>query len=335
MNFKRSIKTKWQAIQNQLSNQYLQMRNKQVNYLLALLLVFVAAIQPVNAQTSRALSLQEAIELGVKNSYELKMNQAKVMEASAAVKEALDARLPDASASAAYLRLTHPTIDLKAKTGSGSGSSQPAPGVSSAAYAITNVSMPLYAGGRIKYGIQSLKYLEEAAKLDADNDREAVVMNIINAYDNLYKAQAAVKVVKENLESNRQRVKDFSNLEKNGILARNDLLKSELQTSTVELALLDAENNARLANYNMTLMLGLSESTEIIPSIGSITPANNLKALEEYVQLALQNRKDLAAVALRKKASTVGVQAAKGELYPSLAVTGGNVSETIANLIPM
>ena len=60
---------------------------------------------------------------------------------------------------------------------------------------------------------------------------------------NLYKAKTAIGLVKENLEQAQQRVKDFTNIEKNGLLARNDLMKAELQASNVELALLDAETN--------------------------------------------------------------------------------------------
>lgn len=307
------------------------MKNRRISYLLTLLII-LAAFTSANAQTKRALTLQEAIDLGVKNSGQLRLNQAKVMEASAAVKEALDRRLPDATVSASHVRLTHPTVNLKVKS-SGGGASTESPSVSSATYGIANVSLPLYAGGRIKYGIESAKFLEEAARLDSENEREAVVMNIINAYDNLYKAQSAVTVVRENLESNRQRVKDFGNLEKNGLLARNDLLKAELQSSSVELSLLEAENNASLANYNMVLLLGLPDATQITTDIASLKTAGSLKNLEEYVQLGLQNRKDIAALAVRKKAAATGIKAAKGELYPSVAVTGGYVAANIPNLV--
>ena len=125
--------------------------------------------------------------------------------------------------------------------------------MSQAAYGIVNASLPIYAGKRIKYGIESSKYLEKAASLDADNDREEVIMNTIDAYNNLYKAKAEVRLINQSLEQARQRVKDFANLEKNGLLARNDLLKAQLQASNIELSLVDAENNAKLSNINMNL----------------------------------------------------------------------------------
>ncbi|MEI9934983.1 MAG: TolC family protein [Ferruginibacter sp.] len=106
---------------------------------------------------------------------------------------------------------------------------------------MANASLPIYSGGKLQYAIESAKYLEQAAKLDADNNRDEVIFNTVNAYANLYKAEAAVKLVKENLEQANQRDTDFINLEKNGLIARNDLLKAELQSSNVELALADAQ----------------------------------------------------------------------------------------------
>ena len=59
------------------------------------------------------LTLNEAIELGIKNSKQLKLSQARIDEAVAATKQATEARLPDASISGSYLRLTEPHISLK------------------------------------------------------------------------------------------------------------------------------------------------------------------------------------------------------------------------------
>jgi outer membrane protein len=306
-----------------------------------LMIMVLAVLGSITAigQSARTLTLTEAIDLSIKNNKNLKSSQAKIEEATAAVENALNRKLPDASVSGSYLRLSSANIDIKSKSSSTStgGGTAPADGSSpkanQAAYGIANVSMPLYAGGRINYGIESAKYLEEAARLDADNQKEEVVQNTINAYANLFKSRAVVDIVKENLEAQRQRVAQFSNLEKNGLLARNDLLRAQLQTSNVELSLLDAENNWKLSNINMDLMLGLPENTELAADSASLQQTSAVKSIDEYEQLAIQSRKDVAALELRKKAAATGVKAAKGEAYPSLALTGGYVAATIPNVL--
>ncbi|MBX2933120.1 MAG: TolC family protein [Ferruginibacter sp.] len=161
-------------------------------------ILFIATLfcfQVLHAQESRTLTLQEAVDLSLKNSHKLKSNEAKILEATAKVKEAEEKKLPDASISGSYLYLpVKANINLKSGPGNGGG-----PSINQAIYGIANVSLPIYNGGKINYGIQSSKFLEQAVKLDAENDKETVTLNIISACINLYKAYQAIELVKENL----------------------------------------------------------------------------------------------------------------------------------------
>ncbi len=294
-----------------------------------LLAVSLFLLQILEAQETRTLTLKDAIDLSLKNSKQLKSNEAKILEATANVKEAEERKLPDAGISGSYLYLPfQPSIDIK--TGSGSGGS---PSVHQAVYGIASVSLPLYNGGKIKYGIESAKFLEQAVKLDAENDRGAVAFNIINACINLYKAHQAIELVKENLAQSQQRVKDLTNLEKNGLLARNDLMKSELQSSNIELTLLDAESNYKLACVNMNIMMGLPEQTILIPDKSGLALPTGVKTIEEYEQDAIQNRQDIGAIGFRKKSADINIQSIKADKYPSFSLTGGYIAADIPKFL--
>ena len=290
-----------------------------------LLIAALMMMQFTQAQETKTLTLTEAVELGLKNSNQLKVNEAKILEASANLKEAEDRKLPDASVTGSYLYLPlNPSIDMK--TGSGSAGT---PSVHQAVYGIANVSLPLYNGGKIKYGIESAKLLEQAVKLDAENDRSAVIFNITNACINLYKAYTSIGLVKENLLQQQQRIKDLTNLEKNGLLARNDLLKAELQSSNIELTLLDAESNYKLASVTMNIIMGLPEQTILIPDKSGLALPTSIKTIEEYEQDAILNRKDIAALNFRKKNAGISLKTIKADKYPSIALTGGYVAADI------
>lgn len=302
---------------------------------LFVMICLLAGALPAAAQNVKRLSIQEAIDLSLKNSKQLKSRQAQIDEAIASIGEATDTRLPSLAVSGSYLRLNSPHIDLKTGKDSSStgGSGKGSPQVSQAAYGIVNLSLPIYAGGKIRYGIESARYLEKAARLDGDNDREGIAINTINAYSNLYKANAAVNIVRENLNGANQRVKDFSNLEKNGLLARNDLLKAQLQASNVELSLLEAESNARIAAVNMSIMIGLPEETALsTDSIGYQPPAQSASVLD-WENRALQSRKDLAALSYREKASNTAIKIAIADYYPSLALTGGYIAAYVPHVL--
>lgn len=299
--------------------------------ILALLLAF--SVQLI-AQETKKLGLHEAIELSLQNNKQLKSNQAKIDEAVAAVKEAKEKKLPNASVSGAYMRLSSANIDMKTKSSStppAQGSASPDP--NQAMYGILNISQPLYTGGKIKYGIQSAEFLEKASRLDAENDQAGVIQNTLEAFANLFKANTAVMLVNENLQQNQQRVKDLENMEKNGLLARNDLLKAQLQESNVELNLLDAQNNLQVANLNMNIMLGLPDNTKLQLDTTGIEKKNDDRTIEDYVQLALTSRKDKAALGYRIKAAENAVKSVKAEKMPNLNLTGGYVAANIPHVI--
>lgn len=316
------------------------MKNSIYRYLTALAITFTAA--GAQAQDTRNLTLDEAIKLSLSNSKELKLSQARINEATAVLRESKERRLPDVSISGSYIRLNKPNVDLKMNLGGGGqqqeggeGSTESSPTVDQAAYTLANVSLPLFTGMRIKHGIESAKYLQQASQLDAERDREEVIGNTISAYSNLYKARAAVNIVKENLRQSQQRVADFSNMEQNGVIARNDLLKVKLQQSNIELALLEAENNWKITSINMNLMLGLPENTELMPDSTAFGATPDAGVYAQWESTALQNRKDAAALEMRRKAAGEGIKAAKGEYYPSLALTSGYIAAYVPNVLTL
>ncbi len=291
----------------------------------------------LQAQQTRQLSLDEAIQLSLDNSKNLKVSQAKIDQAAAELSEARLRQYPDLKISGSYLRVNQPNIDMKAKlggSGQGEGSSSASEiKVDQVAYGMATASLPLFSGLRIRSGIESAKYLKRAAELDAQQDKDEVIQNTIAAYYNLYKAQAALGLVEENLKQAQQRVKDFSNLEQNGLMARNDLLKAQLQESNVELALVDAQHARDIANFNMDLMLGLNEQTELKLDAGGLGRTYKIESLQAWEDKALASRSDYQALQQRQLASKAGIKAAKGEYYPSLALSGGYVAADIPNFL--
>src|ERR1700704_2636432 len=93
------------------------MRNK----LKTLLIMFSFLSLKIAAQEKKTLTLNEAIDLSIQNSKQLKNSQAKIEEATAALKEAVERKLPDAKVSGSYLRLSSGNFDLKTKSNNKGG----------------------------------------------------------------------------------------------------------------------------------------------------------------------------------------------------------------------
>ncbi|RNA61922.1 TolC family protein [Chryseobacterium nematophagum] len=302
---------------------------KRINNSVFVLPLLIGIIH-INAQEKKTITLDEAVQLGIQNSKNLKIDAAKIEEATADLLEAKNRQLPEFKISGSYMYLPiEPTIDIKLPGVSTAGG----PKVHQVLYGSANLSVPIYSGGRIKYGIQSAKYLVEASKLSTENDKVAIAYNVAEAYNNLFKANQSIKVLEENLSASQKRDETFLKMENNGIIARNDRLKANLQTSNIELQLLEAKNNYNIANINMDLLLGLPENTEIEVDQNYIEEGEDAKPVDFYVNEARDNRKDLQALAQQRKAAELGTKSAKAENYPSLAFTGGYVAADIPKFL--
>jgi len=290
-------------------------------------------------QIDTTLDLNGAIRLGLNNSKQLKLSSAKVEQAIADVDNMKNNRLPGITLSGAYYYMSNPTLNISPSLLGGAGGSSSSSGSSGAGFAMPSIHQavygmamanePLFAGGKIQNGIKSAQYLADAAKLDVKNDKEQVIQNTIEAYCNLYKAEATVRLVRENLEMEKQRVIDFTNMENNGIVARNDLLKVELQESNVELSLLDAENNRSVANYNFNIMLGLNDSMYIHVDTNNIVHEPELPNLSDLDTMAHSNRFDYLAILDRQQAAAYNTKVVKGNMYPAITLSGGYVAADI------
>ena len=110
-------------------------------------------------------------------------------------------------------------------------------------------------------------------------------------------------------------------------------MKANLQTSNIELQLLEAKNNYNIANINMDLLLGLPEDTEIEVDPNYISEGEEMKSVSYYLSEAQQNRKDLQILEKQRKATEFGTKSAKAEYLPTLALTGGYVAADIPNYL--
>ena len=294
-------------------------------------LIFIFATIGFQAQEKRMLTLNEAVKLGIDNSKNLKIDAAKVQEATANFLEAKNNRLPSLKVSGTALALANADVNLKILPPSENGGN--AVKANSAFLANVSASMPIYAGGKIKYGIQSAEYLIEAAKLNSENNQVEIAYNIAQAYNNLFKANQSIQVLTENLASSEKRDQTFQKLENSGVIAKNDRLKANLQTSNLELQLLEAENNFKIATINMDLLLGLPETLEIEIPDNYIEDSSLMEPVSYYVSEAFKNRKDLQALDYQKKSSLLSIKSAKAESLPTIALTGGYVAADVPNVL--
>jgi len=295
---------------------------------MAMLLLALLVTNPATAQ-DRTITLDEALKLGIENSKTLKLSQSRIDQAVSQYQQAKDRSLPTASASFGYNRAQIPANKLNLGEESLS-----LPTSANAYLGTLSVNQPIWEGNKLKYARESTTLLTEVARLDAVNDKDQIAYSIINAYYNLYKVLQSKKVVDQNLTTIDAQIKQAQRFFDQGIVTKNDVLRFQLQRSNIELNGIDLENNRRIINYNMDILLGLPEGTQL--TIAQITEADHSAApLNAYLDTAMSNRAEFQQFDLRTRVAETNIKSVKANMSPTLSASASAYYVGIAaNPIP-
>lgn len=270
------------------------------------------------AQEKKVLSLDEAIQLGLANSKTLQLSKAKVEEAVSVYHQTLDKALPSAKASAIYNHAEIPNNTLQL----GGGNPIRLPSSADAYLGTLSVNELIFAGNKLKYAKESTDLLKKIAELDVDNNKEEVTLSIINSYLNLYKLAASKKVVQQNLDALDKQYQQTKRFFDQGLVTKNDVLRLQLQKSNIALTGLDIDKNLHIVNYNLAILLGLPEATEIETTDLNLNP-NQATSFATFIDSAMNNRVELKQLDYRSQIADKNILSLKADKLPTLGAGFG------------
>ncbi len=290
---------------------------------MAILMFMLVPTSIIYAQEQKALTLTEAIQMALSNSDQAKIAETQVTTAEAELKSIKNIRYPDLNIGAQYQYINSPTIDLKIGGGEGSAT----PEVHNIFFGQAAASMPVFTGFKISNTIKAGEDNFQATVFNSKNNKEQIALQTVHGYVNLYKATKTVELLEENLAKSKQRVKDFTAKEEQGIIARNDLLKAQLQEASDQLALDDAIKTASIINYRLAKSLKLPEGTIIE------TEDTEFKNVATVSDDSIGVRNDLQALQYQQQAAQHQIKVAKSAYFPSLSIMAGYVALDIENVV--
>lgn len=296
------------------------------------LVLFVAQAVPgpsLTAADKRSLSLDEAVSVGLQASPALHASQMKVESSTAKVREVAAGRLPALKLGGGYTRLSEvPPFEVTLPI-------FPAPVEVSKNYfnswgLSVGLKQPVFTGFRLEAGTESARFLEKSAGLDLEKDRSDFMFAVKSAYWGLARAREVEKAVLENVSQVTEHLKDVRAFFDQGLLTKNEVLKTELQLANAELMRIDARNAVEVARTSLNSLIGLPLETELeltttAESLAATLPAEETtgdRAAEVLIQTALTDRPELKSAEFRIKASEAGVKAARSGWYPQVFLLG-------------
>lgn len=271
---------------------------------------------------TRKLNLKESIELGLKNSKELRLSQSKLKAADAKLTEAGSQLLPQLRFAAGYTRLSDvPPFQVQIP-------GAPFP-IKISDVILDNynfrlsLQQPVFTGFRLSSLRTAADLNTKAAETDYSKDINEASFKIQSAFWQYYKARQLLYLLNENLLQNQKHLEDTKNNLQNGLVTQNDVLKLEVQLSNTSLQQIEAQNNLDIAKaaFNHALGLPLNTQTEIdVQAISNEESTAKLVSykIEDIIKEAKDTRGELKSLQFRSEASRKAVSAARSGWYPLL-----------------
>ncbi|KKB49677.1 hypothetical protein HMPREF1212_02836 [Parabacteroides sp. HGS0025] len=147
---------------------------------------------------------------------------------------------------------------------------------------------------------------------------------LLGQYMDLFSLYKQKEVFARNVEESARRLEDIRRLKKEGIVTRNDELRSELQLTNDQLAYREANDNIAIVSQQLDVVLGLDETLLLQPDTGLLYTAVSLESSDEYVRQAYDNYPELQIARYNTRLAENDIRLSKADYLPSLSLRAAN-----------
>lgn len=260
----------------------------------------------------REITLDQAVETALVQSPTLDQARGSVQTAEAQQLSSWGGYLPEVSFGYGYSR------------SSGSGRLDPT------GQTITNQSyssqlrssLTLFDGFRRERDLESARLGVEAAETDYDARRFDALLQVKTAFYNAVAGQDRVAVERDRVARQEEQFEFVRQQIRMGRATRSDTLRTRVDLNGARLALLEAENQARAAEFSLAEAMGVTERVRPVAEATLETAPLSLDR-EELVRIAVDQAPEVRTADLDVAAADAGVSAARATYWPSLSVSGG------------
>lgn len=280
-------------------------------------LVLISFIFEVNAQEKRVLSLEECIEIAVKNNLSVQRSQLNLETSQVNLNQTLGQRYPSLNFNGNYGynwgRGIDPTTNqftTRRINFNGVGGSS---------------SMPLIQGLQTTNSIKQSRLDVETSSLDVQKTINDISLSISLTYLNVIFNKELLGNAKFQLESSERQLDRTKKLVESGALPVSNELQLVSQVATNEVSLITAENNLDLAllDLKQALLLPTGEEVDIeIPDIQIDQAQIESSSIADIFQVATSSQPEIESADKRVESANIGLEVSKGAMYPSLNLNG-------------
>jgi outer membrane protein len=305
---------------------------RRVSVFIGILVFLISGSQPLIA--ADVLTLEQSIEMAVERSLSVLSADAEIRAKEFEERAAQADFYPKLSTSYTYTRIDSSTVDdAKATTYAWNPITathvprQISP-IKPNNYAWDfTAAQPLFTGWRLTLARDLASLGVDIAEIQKETTLQDLVLEVKKAYFGILKAEKLRTVAEQSVEQLKSQLEVSKAFFEEGIIAKNDLLQTEVQMAQARQDLIRATNGVALAKslFNTLLRRGVNEEVRI-QDILDYTPIR--LPLDEALQRAVRTRPEIQEVSLAVVSAEKNVKLSKSDYYPSVSLLGNYKRET-------
>lgn len=282
---------------------------------LALSLLILPAT--VSAQNKLSLTLEQAIEMAIRQNIDLQINRNQLDVNKAMHLESKMRHLPNVGINSSASRQLGQQFQLV------EGELEVTNVATNYISTGVNANLNLFTGLERKNNFQATSKRMIAQEEAIKQNEQQVMLEVTRQFLQVLLDQELLRIATQNLANQQAQLKQMEGFVASGLRARADLLNQHSEVSRLEMARLEAEiqleNDLELLAINLQLPSGYELETVVDQHATSDTMLWEDLEIEELYQTALRNRPDLRMQQANEEAAMRELSMAKSVFLPQLS----------------
>jgi len=193
----------------------------------------------------------------------------------------------------------------------------------------------IFKGGAISNTIQKSTLEEQVAVLNLERNTSDIKFLMAAKYLDIYRLINQAKVFENNIKLARNRLDNILTMQKQGMLTKNDVLRTELTISDLLLNLRKIKNNISIYNHQLNMVTGLPAATQLVPDTSLLKRHTHQESLSFFLAEAYRENHELKIAGMDNRIAQTEIKLLGSDRYPEVVFfTGTNLKRPFLNTIP-
>lgn len=293
-----------------------------------LIIIAVYIIFSSNGIAQTKLTLQQAVELGIKNNIDVLQSGLATEKSSVVWRQSRMSMLPSLNAAVnqgtnygkSIDPFTNTFIDQKVNYGNYGA----------------NSNILLFNGLSLQNQIKADKLGLEASEMELQQAKDNLTINIILAYLQILSAEDLLRQSGEQAVVTKNQVDRLALLNNEGAISPSEYYDLKGQYASEQVNIADSKANVETAKLSLSQLLNIPYQKDF--EVATLPEENisvvNVSSPDEVYNVALQQLAAVKAASLRTLSARRNISSVKGRLYPTLSF-GGSLSTNYSSVATM